>query len=187
MAEALGGRGMSGTVYLIDELMPALAAPSPAQMQELADLGVPPVTTILCGTAGIRLEADGLYVPEDDGLEAVVVPIFDGDQTVDLLAFNLAKPARWWTRTGAHWALGGNALDDLWLNETLLVFRSPLSWLQASAPSNGLTVLDWGAARRNLLHVEIIAEDLAHGEELHKKLTIPATRPQIRVPKEKAA
>ena len=176
---------MSNTICILDELMAALAA-APSHVDHLLHLGVPPAAVDMCGTAKIRPDGD-LYQPDDDGLEAVVVPVFDGGEIADLLAFTLADPARWWTRLGAHWALGADALDCLWLCDQLRVYRTPLRWLRAGAPYNGLAILDCDAAKLHIPRVEIVTEDLAHGLELDRLLTIPAQRPQVRVPRKVAA
>ncbi len=171
---------MSAVVSILDELRVALAAPTPEQDQELIDLGVPALITNFVGAANIR-PSDGLYEPDPNGMPAWIIPIIDGE-VVDLLAWTTDCPARWWTRTGAHWALGADALDRLWLGKPLRAFKTPLAWLQAGAPYNGLVILDWRAARLHIPRVEIVAEDLAHGLELNRLLTIPAQHPLIHVP-----
>ncbi len=67
------------------------------------------------------------------------------------------------------------------------VFRTPLAWLRAGAPPDGLVVLDDDIARRELAYHSIAAEDLAHGLELEGRLTIPAQRPCVCVPARAAA
>ena len=174
---------MSSTVYVIDELLSAVgSAMSQRHVDRLLELGVPPAAVDMCGTA--RIQPDGeLYQPDDDGLEVVILPVFDDSQTIDLLAFNLTTPARWWTRTGAHWALGADALDRVWHDEPLVVCRSPLCWLRAGCPPHGLCVLDWTVARRELADHHVAAEDLHHGRELRRRLSVPARHPRILIPR----
>ncbi len=150
-------------------------------VDHLLHLGVPSSTTVMCGAAKIRPDGQN-YVPDDDGIETVIVPIFDAGATIDLLAFSLSNPARWWTRIDAHWALGADALDQLWLGEKLRVCRDPLRWLQSGPAENAIVILDWRVARLHIPRVEIVAEDLAHGLELNRLLTIPAQHPLIHVP-----
>ncbi len=172
---------MSSTICILDELTTALAAPTPAQMQELADLGVPQATTIMVGAAKIR-PSDSLYEPDLDGEPAWVIPCIDGGNTVDLLAFKCDEPGRWWLRLGLAAYVGGDALGDAVLDEPVRVFRTPLSWLRAGAPADGLVVVDDDIARRELALFRIAPEDLAHGLELDRVLTIPAQRPRVCVP-----
>ncbi len=106
------------------------------------------------------------------------------------LALVLAASAAaglWWLRRGAHWALGADSLDRLWLGDRLRVYRTPLSWLRTGAPYNGLVILNWDGARLHIPRVEIVAEDLAHGLELDHLLCIPAQHPRISVPVRAAA
>ncbi len=167
------------------ELSHARASVTPAQDRHLHALGIPTEARLMCGTA--RIQPEGKFYQPDDGIMAVITPIIDGGEVVDLLAWNTDCPARWWTRTGAHWALGADALDRLWLGDRLKVFRSPRSWLQAGAPYNAVMVLDWDIARLHIPRVEIVAEDLEHGLELDRLLCIPAQHPLISVPARAAA
>ena len=171
---------MSRAIPLIDELMVALGRDmTQGHVDHLLHLGVSPAATVMCGSA--RIQADGdLYRPDDDGLEAVILPVFDGGETIDLLALT-TDPVRWWLRLGLAAYLGGDSLPDAVMDEPVRVFRSPLAWLQAGTPPDGLVVLDWDTARRELVDHHVAAEDLAHGLELDHLLTIPAQRPQIYV------
>ena len=173
-------------VALIDELTAALAAVDDHDNQQLTAAGIPDEARLICGKAKIRTGAP-YYEPDPTGIETLVVPVFDDGETIDLLAFALGKPAQWWLRRGAYWALGGDALDRLWLGDRLRIYRSPLSWLRAGAPDTGMVVLDWATARLHLPHVEIVAEDLDHGIELDRLLMVPAMHPLIHVPDQAAA
>ena len=174
---------MSGTVYVIDELLSALGrAMTQEHIDRLLGAGLPPAAVDMCGTAGIRPDGE-LYQPDGDGFEAIVVPIFDAGATIDLLVFNPANPAKWWLRLGAHWALGADALDRVWHDEPLVVYRSPLCWLRAGCPPHGLCVLDWTVARRELADHHVAAEDLHHGRELRRRLSVPARHPRILIPR----
>ena len=177
---------MSATVPLCDELRAVLATPTPEQDQELIALGVPADITSFIGAVEIR-PSDGLYEPDPGGEPAWVIPCFHDNETVDLLAFKSDEPSRWWLRLGACAFLGGDALGDVVMDEPVRVFRTPLTWLQAGAPPNGLVVLDDEIARRELAYHHVVAEDLAHGLDLDRLLTIPAQRPQIRLPRTAAA
>ena len=178
---------MSGTVYLIDELLAALGtAMSQEHVDRLLSAGLPPAAVDMCGTARIQPDGD-LYQLDGDGLEVTILPCFDGGKTADLLAFTSNEPGRWWLRLGLAAYLGGDALGDTVMDEPVRVFKTPLAWLWAGAPADGLVVLDHDTARRELALCCIVAEDLAHGLELDRLLTIPAQRPQIRVPRDRAA
>ncbi len=175
-------------VYLLDELLDALGRATSKRHVDLLSADLPPAAVDMCGTARIRPDSE-LYQPDDDGLEAVIVPVFDGGETVDLLAFRLSEPDRWWLRIGAAAFLGGDVLGDVALDEPVRAFKTPLSWLRAGAPADGLVILAPNGdiavdvlARRELVLFSIMVEDLVHGLELDRLLTIPAERPRISVP-----
>ncbi len=173
-------------VPLLDELLGALAAPTPEQDQTLIKLGVSADIMWFVGAAKIR-PSDSLHELDPDGEPAWVIPCIDGGNTVDLLAFKRDEPGRWWLRLGVCAFLGGDALGDVVMDEPVRAFKTPLSWLRAGAPADGLVVLNWDTVRRELIYHNLIAEDIEHGVELERRLSIPAQRPQIRVPKAKAA
>ncbi len=176
---------MTATVPVLNELMAALGGAMTQQhVDRLLELGVPAATTIICGMA--KISADGaFYVPDDDGIDAVIVPCLDGEIVVDLLAFALDKPAKWWTRLGAHWALGGDALDRLWLDDRLRIHRTPINWLRGGAQPNAAVVLDWRAAAAQLLTVPgIIGDDYEHALEIEQHLKATQTIPNISFPAE---
>ena len=174
---------MSATAPLIDELMAALGtAMTQEHVASLLALGVPPPAVDMCGAAKIRPDGD-LYQPDDDGLEAVILPCFDAGETSDLLAFAPDAPERYWLRLGQAAYLGGDALGDAVMDEPVRVFRSPLAWLRAGAPADGLVVLDDEIARRELADHLVAAEDLHHGRELRRRLSVPARHPRILIPR----
>ena len=88
---------------------------------------------------------DGYYVPGAGALH-VVMPVYDGG-LVDLVAWRLDDPARWYLRTGLGWLLNADeCLRSRWDGETVTLYSSPLAWLRAgsSTLSNvGGVVLDW--------------------------------------------
>ena len=173
---------MSSTVNVIDELLSALGtAMTASHVDRLLGLGVPPAAIIMCGTARIQPDDGDLYQPDDDGFEAWIIPCIEDGETIDLLALT-TDPVRWWLRLGVAAYLGGDALADTMMDESERVFRTPLAWLRAGAPADGLVVLDHDIARRELAYHHVVAEDLDHGLELDRLLAIPAHRPQIRVP-----
>ncbi len=168
------------------ELSHARASVTPAQERRLHALGIPTEARVMCGTA--RIEPDGdLYQPDaDGGIVAVITPIIEAEVVVDLIAFQSVRPELWWLRRGESPFLGGDAMERLWLGDPLLVFKSPLAWLQANAPYNGLTVLNWDAARRLIPDIDIIVTDIEFGRELDQRLTVPARRPRVYVPRRAA-
>src|SRR5262249_25288794 len=97
---------------------------------------------------GLGLQAiepdGGLYRPADRGRPAVIAPVFDGPtpsftepsgygempQIIDLVAFRLSEPWRWWRRTGLALYLGEHLImrSNTWQTPVRVV-ATPLAWL----------------------------------------------------------
>ena len=169
---------MSGTVHILDELLSALAGPTAEQDEELIRLGVPADTVCFVGAAKIQ-PSDGLYEPAPSGIPAWIIPCFHDDEMCDLVAFTSDDPACCWLRVGVATYVGGDAM----VVQPVRVFKTPMSWLRAASPLDALVVLDWDTARRELALFTLDAEDLEHGENLQKKLTIPAVKPEVLIPR----
>lgn len=96
------------------------------------------------GIAKVEPVDGGLYTPSSSGVPAMIVPVFEGGDLIDLLAFRTAEPEHWWLRKG----LGG--LLGLWSGwgkhewaDSVRLHATPLEWLQAGG--EGLCVVDWDA------------------------------------------
>ena len=132
----------------------------------------------------IEIDAGGrLYQPIDGGLPAIVVPVMDGFELIDLLAFDPRAPDRWRLRLGAAALLGSDALDNQLLGKPLNIYRTPLAWLRAGL--DGVVILDFGGAFVDLATAPngLVAEDPQHQRELRAAMTERATRrlPRIAV------
>lgn len=92
-----------------------------------------------------RIEPDDdLYAPGEHGEPAVIVPVYAGEmpsfmrpvdeipQLIDLVAFRLSDPRRWWRRTGMADYLGEHLIQPAvtW-HKRLRVLETPLAWLNA--------------------------------------------------------
>ena len=107
-----------------------------------------------------------------DGFDAAVCEVrdTDGETVVDLLAWSVDDPHRWWTAVGA-----GVVLGEAWAanpntglcGEPLRIFRTPLGWLQGDCA--GIVLLDPARAGRWLLDAArtVAAEDRSHAAEVH--------------------
>ena len=85
-----------------------------------------------------------LYQPADSGELGLVVPVYDGPMPcfmrpvdyevalIDLVAFRLSDPSRWWRRTGLAEYLGEHLIQRAvtW-HKPLHVLPTPLAWLKA--------------------------------------------------------
>ena len=73
--------------------------------------------------------------------------------------------------------------EAIWFNEPLPVFRNPLTWLRSGGA--GVFPLDWPAFINEILwaSVELVAEDVAHGELIQRHLdtALKAGKPKVSV------
>ena len=126
----------------------------------------------MIGAAFARVDIDGTYVPDPDGIPMAILPVcdhYDPPVPIDLVAFTFAEPWRWWTRTGMAPVINAAAVTDAWWDKRpLLVSGTPLDWLRAGC--EGVVVLDWrpstvalhlGNARRLITSSPEVAERLA--------------------------
>ena len=136
-------------------------------------------------------EPPALYEPDDFGTEHIIVPVIESGATMDLLAFHVKAPARWWLRTGYGAVLGQDVIDKAeFFNapedpESLLrIFRTPLSWLRHECP--GAVILDWRVAACRLAGVrKVVAEDVGLAEKIERAFAAPCS-PTISIPRPRA-
>lgn len=123
-----------------------------------------------CGLAKI-VRHRPFYEPNPDGDHAIVVPVMDDDELVDLLAFDPRRKSEWFVRLGSEPLLGASALSEQLLGKPLHIFRSPLTWLQASC--DGIVILDinWAFIDLTTAPHGIVGEDDAHTDELRRFMT----------------
>ncbi len=134
------------------------------------------------GLAEITPTDDGLFEFTEDGLQALIIPAYDGipgnldanperhvEELRDLVAIDVEDPERFWRCRGEALVLGNAYLEIA--GETrapVPVFKTPMSWLRAAGA--GICILDWGWCRDLLLDHELIAEDLELGAVLEDAL-----------------
>lgn len=115
------------------------------------------------------------------GLLAAVCEVrdADGEAVVDLLAWSVDDPHRWWTAVGGAVVLGeayaANPNTGL-CGEPLRIFRTPLSWLRAECA--GIVLLDPTRAGRWLIHSArtVAAEDTRHAAEIQRLMKAAGPR-----------
>ena len=137
--------GMMAEIDLVTEWLsfPGLTG---RHIRELGETGVTSVAWIRGGhlTTPRISTAGRLFVPDPFGQPAYVLPVHDGEPVselnpdpsvplVDLCAFRLEEPARWWLRARApHLVLGKDQLVTAMETASIgAVYSSPLAWLQA--------------------------------------------------------
>ena len=180
---------------------------APDHLAHLMKHGVAPSVLVdaLVGIEKIEVEGE-LYHPSGDGAVVVIMPVVewtpdgpylnaegfihpDGPPAfepilVDLVAWRLRDPERWWFRRGEPALMLGR--DNLevaaWLESPIKVFRTPLGWLRNGC--RGVVLINRNGLESAFIGVRHLdAEDLEHGRELRDWLhTPPPILSEIRVP-----
>ena len=172
-------------------------------MAWLVKSGVSHSDRLGCGNAGVvavETTRDGLYQPAPGGRRAFIMPVYGPFRPpkvpiadpadaapIDLLGWYSHRPGRWWRRRGVAIILGEWAVElGETYDEPVRVYRTPLDWLRAGG--EGLVIVDWTEAYFRLAGLQLVASDVAHGEELQRRLRPPQPEgPRILVPRRRTA
>lgn len=124
----------------------------------------------LCGLVRI-VRMGKFYEPHPDGEYAIILPVIDVDELVELVAFDPRTPEKWFQRLGGEQLLGGDALANQLLNKPLRIFRTPLSWMKGRC--DGVVLFDIDRAFIDLKTAPngIVGEDDAHTDEARRAMT----------------
>ena len=169
------------------ELRDLSLAATPPLLHRLKALGVPWPTIanmgdrhFFGGSARVIDIDDGLYAPSSEGAPHLILPVFEDEELVDLVAFTSDQPLAWLLRVGTGWSLG--LLDGFerhsWGDEVRL-WATPLDWLRADR--DGLCILDWSAPEvLNLARLpRIRCQDKLLAGRLSEALSRPCRLPVI--------
>lgn len=159
------------------------------EIERFADAGVnvnayPIRAATVALHAGRFSLAGELRIP-DGLLGAFILPVLDGAGYVADLACWVPSTGALATWQGCSWALGQNEfpapLHVLRSDGAIMLFRDPLSWLQADR--RGLVIVDPAQARWRLLQDggPFLVQEAEHGRELRKIVDVP--QPKILLPR----
>lgn len=170
------------------ELADAGAATTLLHFHHLVALGVPRATLAAqradswgWGVVNAVDVGDGLYCPGNGPLH-LVLPVWDGDDLIDLVAFRSANPADWRLRTGFGLCLGlDRGWEPFYWQDEVELTTTPLDWLRGGA--DGLCVVDWESPELHMLSTlpRIDCPDRRAAAQLRQALTRPQRLPQITV------
>jgi hypothetical protein len=138
-----------------------------------------------------RIEPDGhLYQPTHDGQLVLVVPVYtgpmpsfitpaDNSELVDIVAFQISEPGRWWRRTGLANYLGEHLIrSSVTWNRPLRVFETPLDWMKGYCQGVCPLTQDYSALRDP---PELRFDDSAFASRVEWQLSRPYSIPRILV------
>lgn len=142
------------------------------RIMETGGIGAASITT----TGRLWEFADG------PGTAAVVQPVYLGDVLSDLLAWCPQRTNVWWFRRGeSGLALGSDVAEAAEsYNESIMVYRTPLSWLQQPF-GPGVCPLDRHAMRRLSTARKLGFESPNHRTRMHRVLQ--QALPELVVPR----
>jgi len=131
-------------------------------------VGITPQAIINAGGLGVAdvTFGDGWF--EFGGeTPAIIVPAYDGDHLVDLVAWDRRRPERFARLERRAWCLG--RWFDWWEpSSPLACWRTPRRWLLEGA--TGVVIFDFEAAQFALAETPLIAEDEHHAAMLRKAM-----------------
>lgn len=183
---------------LVEEHMRARRQLSPPHACRLREMGVSSEIIFDWALGVDRICPNGRTYQPGDGSGALIVPVFEWQSLrpnldhrgqllpedewpepeiilVDLVAFKLAQPDRWWLRRGEP------ALVLGFLEDGARLFKTPLAWLQGGC--EGVCIVNRDRLRASFAGLSsVVCEDVAHGEAIDQWLAEPEPRqPEVRV------
>lgn len=155
-----------------------------ASPEALASLGY---RQLPFGVERIDVDDAGRWWPDPEGKPALVVPVMEYGEPIDIIAFHTGQPARWWWRDGIGSLLGHDLLTRcVWPGDELPVVSTPLAWIVAGGEA--VCILDWDlpdheiSPLRDFYGLQCDSQILA--SRLRKRLAQPRKVPPISFPKE---
>ena len=181
---------------LADDLDRALSNTRTIHIDHVRALGASPEAIVTLGSRQLpfgvdRIDVDdaGRWWPDEAGKPALVVPVIERGEPIDIVAFRSNQPARWWWRIGIGGLLGSDVLNrNVWPGDELRVVSTPIAWICAAGEA--VCILDWDlpdpeiSPMRDFHVIKCDTEILA--SRLRKRLAQPRKVPPISVPKEAA-
>lgn len=162
-----------------------------AHIDRLLALDVPPEALADLGTRQLPFGADcigvddsGRWWPDPEGTSAIVLPVVEHGEVIDIVAFRSSQPARWWWRAGCASMLGQDLLDrSVWPGDKLLVVGTPLAWIAAAGQA--CCILDWGLPDYEIAPLrdrnELVCDTPLLAGRLRKRLAQPRRVPPISI------
>lgn len=176
------------------DLEAACANVRQSHIDRLLALGVSPVALASLGArqlpfGALTIDVDdaGRWWPDADGFPAMVVPVRERGDDIDIIAFRTDAPARWWWRIGCASMLGADLLDGTFFpGDRLRVVSTPIGWIAAGG--DAVCILDWSCPDYELSPLrdrdELLCDNPMLAARLRRRLSQPRRLPLITCQKE---
>ena len=113
----------------------------------------------------------GLYQPLEPGGGdlSVILPSRHGNELIDLVAYDMADPGKWWLRTGVGEWIGADHVEECDFKELpVRLHGTPQGWLAAGGTGACvLTTRSFGAHAQLMRAKGIVCDDDAHAARVH--------------------
>lgn len=182
--------GDSDPYSLIDkDLKAALANTRQRHIDRLLALGVSPAALATLGSrqlpfGALTIDVDdaGRWWPDAAGFPAMVVPVRERGEDMDIIAFRTDAPARWWWRIGCASMLGADLLACTYLpGDRLDVVSTPIGWIAAAGEA--VCILDWDCPEYELSPLrdrdELVCDSPMLAARLRRRLSQARRLPAI--------
>ena len=137
--------------------------------------GIPTDGGLIIGLAAVEID-DHHYEPDPGGKAALIVPYFQGNTLLDLVAVGL-ETFTCRTRTGIATVLGDEHIERARARESAVrLFKDPIDWLRNAR--RGACIVDWRAAP----HVLADIPGISCGSEFLASRVDCAMRQPVAVP-----
>ncbi|MFN0045538.1 MAG: hypothetical protein ACKVOS_03645 [Sphingorhabdus sp.] len=183
---------MSRLFDIYDEMQRAVSAVTGRHLAAMERLGctAPAIAAIGAkqapfGVMRCDMRGKQFFEPTSEpyGIDAVIMPVMDEGEIVDLIAWRTLAPSALRWRNGDGWVLGIDAIQEppLWDGfREITLHATPLDWIRNGG--NGAVILDWSAVSqiRKLALFDIIRCDHPNvHQQLSAILSQPERKPKI--------
>lgn len=180
----------AAAMSLRDDCDRALANTRQAHIDHLLAIGVTGEAIVTLGQYQLpfgieRIDTDdaGRWWPCADGKTALLIPVIERGEMIDIVAFRSSAPARWWWRDGCGALLGADLLNDVWPIGPLRIVSTPLRWLAEAG--NAVCILDWSCPDHELSPMRdregLACDSAILAARLRKRLSQPRRVPPISI------
>lgn len=128
-------------------------------------------------------DANRWWPDYDEGRPAMVIPVYERGDLIDMVALSTTAPTRWFWREGCAEMLGYDVLNDVWPIGPLHVVTTPIGWIAAAG--RAVCILDWCLPDHELSPMRdrerLVCDTPLLAARLRKHLSRPRKMPPISI------